>query len=175
MRLPHSISAAHLLYRLGHNFEADAVSRQILEQIAWSFAVRNLDSMEAIQRSSPTAAIGVMARSWAPVGPLYGELSRAVHLNLDEHRSIVRPPPDYSITITQRRFARAAGYLLVLADLWTMVWEWTHCVGHEPDLRTIENVPDFTPREDREFRSTMLEVLDRIVETAHDETEFEPG
>ena len=49
-RLRYSFFSAHLLYNLGHRYEAHAVSRLILEQIAWAHTVYQLEDFEDIKK-----------------------------------------------------------------------------------------------------------------------------
>lgn len=79
VRLKPTFRSALILISQGHAFEAAAVVRLLLEQIAWAFAVYGLfDKAEVLQQSS-TDAISKL-KKYAPfVGRLYGALSKQTH------------------------------------------------------------------------------------------------
>ena len=61
-RLRYSFFSAHLLYRLGHRYEGHAVSRLILEQIAWAYAAYTLDDVDTIANIKTTKAITTLKK-----------------------------------------------------------------------------------------------------------------
>ncbi len=121
--------ATRLLYTFGLNPEGDAVVRQAFEQIAWAYAADPLDDQDAIDRVSPTKAIGLFKRAAGEaVGRFYGDLSRWAHMSGAEHHRSVEPIGENRLEIYESRQDLTAGAvrLLVLADWWVIAWEWTH-------------------------------------------------
>jgi hypothetical protein len=60
VRLDASVSASLVLFRGGFYYEASAVARLILEQLAWSATVSDLQDIPVIEKTRPHAAIGVL-------------------------------------------------------------------------------------------------------------------
>lgn len=77
---------AALLYREGHMIEAHAMSRLMLEQIAWSFNVFEMKDRETAEKVEPTKAIGKLKKKIKPVGRFYGALSQYVASTLERAR-----------------------------------------------------------------------------------------
>jgi hypothetical protein len=123
-----SLRAVRLLYAVGLNPEADAVARQMLEQLAWAYAVDPLDDIEEINRVSSSKAVGTLRASVGPsVGRLYGELSRWAHMGrLEHHRSLREVDGGIAIIESEPQFGLGALRILALADWWVMIWEWVH-------------------------------------------------
>lgn len=116
-----------LLYRGGHLIEANAMSRLMLEQIAWAFAAQVMDDVDRIKDLKPTKAIGLLKKKVGIVGNLYGLLSEYVHLPLKGHYQFINLSSGKSATTIQfGAHAYAFGAVLVrLADYWACVYEYT--------------------------------------------------
>jgi hypothetical protein len=72
-------STAHVL-RERYTFEAAVLSRLILEQIAWAYAVHSLTG-KAVFRVIPTKVIGQLKEVFPQAGQLYGMLSTYAHID----------------------------------------------------------------------------------------------
>lgn len=123
---------AALLYREGHMIEAHAMSRLMLEQIAWSFSASGKRDRKEAEKVSPTKAIGSLKKKIEPVGKLYGVLSQYVHLPLRGHDEFINLSNGKSEAVVQ--FGVHSYYfgqiLARLADYWADVYEYTqarHC------------------------------------------------
>lgn len=127
MRLQATYFAAGFLYGTGHLFEAHAVLRLFLEQVAWANRVRDVVTADEAAGVSPTKAISALKAVLPYVGPFYGFLSSSTHLALGEHLDFV----DWSggvTRVTLRHGAKglAEGWVLLFAaDCWSVVYERT--------------------------------------------------
>ena len=61
----------------------------MLEQIAWSFAVCNVNGYEEARHIASTKAIGALKKKIPRVEKLYGELSNYVHIPIDKHGEFI--------------------------------------------------------------------------------------
>ncbi len=124
MRLEPSFRSAMLLISQAHAFEATAIIRMILEQVAWAYAVHDLTDHQAILRVSPTAAISRLKGLDPFAGPVYGALSKSAHIDPALSDSYFHATPDGTVTIlrqmTDASFV-ALGYLLVVLSLFERV------------------------------------------------------
>jgi len=160
-RLSGSFRAARLLYRLGLNYEGDAVSRQALEQIAWAYAVQPIDDLDKVAKVSASRSVTLLRRQVPVVGRLYGQLSGSAHLGLVEHHPLVtfedgRP----AITYTWNRARASARILLQLADLWVIIWEWVNR-EYFVSLKAIAPTDDLTVLDERSFKVVAEDILQR--------------
>jgi len=69
----------------GAFFEAAAIARMILEQMAWAAKIHQYDDETIIQKESASKAIGWLAKSFPVVGRLYGWLSIHAHWAYEGH------------------------------------------------------------------------------------------
>jgi hypothetical protein len=158
-RLSGSFRAARLLYRLGLNYEGDAVSRQALEQIAWAYAVQPIDDLDQVAKVSSSRSITLLRRQVPLVGRFYGQLSGSAHLGLIEHHPLVtiedgRP----TITYAWNRARVSARVLLQLADLWVIVWEWVNR-DYFVSLEAIAPTEELTVLDARPFKAVAENIL----------------
>lgn len=172
-RLVTSVLGAHLLYRIGLNFEGDAVARHVLEQIAWAVAAAGLDDEDQLGRLSPTRSISNL-KSLAPyAGPLYGRLSETTHASLTQHRAVVRSEGEtLSVLLTWGRPTWSALTLLQLADLWVLAQEWTQR-EHMKQFLALDPSAGYEPVVDRPFLARMRSLVRRI--EAEEASERDPG
>ncbi|MCB9151220.1 MAG: hypothetical protein H6641_20870 [Caldilineaceae bacterium] len=123
-KLSSSFFSAHLLYKLGQKHEAHAVSRMILEQLAWAYAAHGTDDMNIIKRLKPTKCIHELRQLDSRYGKLYGYLSKKVHLDHSNHYDIFETEHGKNIVIHARPdFFEYGLTILTLADLFGIVWE----------------------------------------------------
>jgi hypothetical protein len=124
MRLERSFFSAHILYQLGHKYEAYAVSRLILEQIAWAYSAYELNHLEDIKNLATTKCIGRLKQLNPKCGRLYGVLSKKVHIDYESHGEFLRVVDEDSVVLTTHfDFDEYAVVILFLADLFGIVWE----------------------------------------------------
>lgn len=126
-RAKNTYYVAAWLYREGHLIEAHAMSRLMLEQIAWAFSVCRLDSFEEVRGMAPTKAINNLKKVIAPVGRMYGALSKYIHLPLEGHFEFIDLSNGASEAIYQfGEYSYASGKVVsYLADYWSAVYEFT--------------------------------------------------
>lgn len=163
-RLPSSFFSAHLLYRLGHKYEGHAVSRLILEQIAWAYAACKSDDMEFIEAISPTQSVGVLKRFLPSMGRLYGFLSLKTHIDYASHEEFLGVAGDKNCVRHARPdFKEYAETVLALADAHSVVWEYSQA-EYIDEFNSVEPGPDsaFVPAPARPFLKTIAELLERI-------------
>jgi hypothetical protein len=161
-RLLPSFFCAHLLYRLGHGYEGHAVSRLILEQIAWAYAAYKLEDLETIKSIKTTKAISQLRQFVPRAGKVYGFLSKKTHIDYSSHAEFLcvqdgRP----AVRHAQPKFDEYGRTMLFLADIFGMVWELSQCsyIG-VPEAIVIEPVPAPDPK--RQFLSIMKNHIDAI-------------
>jgi hypothetical protein len=126
-RLEATYFAAGLLFRTGYLFEAHAVLRLFLEQVAWAYAVRDAQTADDAEGVSPTKAIGQLKRLLPYVGPMYGLLSKRTHLELRSHGQFVDVSGSSARVVLRHGEAslREGWILLLAADSWSVVYELT--------------------------------------------------
>lgn len=118
---------AALLYRESHMIEAHAMSRLMLEQIAWAFSACSAESTEEAEKIKPPKAIGPLKKKIKEVGRLYGALSDYVHLPLKGHYEFIDISEGRNATRYQFgvHSYQAGQIIAVLADYWSCVYEYT--------------------------------------------------
>lgn len=137
-RLPATYFSAGLLFRTGRLFEAQALCRVFLEQVAWAYAVHGVDSYSEGERVSVTMSISELKRILPAVGQLYGTLSRDTHLGIESHLRFL----DFDICdsgaviLAHGNASLSAGaVLLELSDAWSVVYE----LSQSPWMGELEN------------------------------------
>jgi hypothetical protein len=126
VRLDASFSAAQVLLRCGFYFEACAVIRLILEQLAWVAAVADLSVMSEIENTKPSASIRALKRFMPCAGHLYGILSDQAHMHLPQQYRYVDLGTD-RINVTVRfgsEHLEEVDVLFPLADTYAMLAEY---------------------------------------------------
>lgn len=159
-RLQYSFFSAHLLYQLGHQYEAHAVSRLILEQIAWAYSASQLTNLDDIKQLVTTKCIGKLKELNRDYGRLYGILSTKVHIDYGNHREFLRVENGQNIILLNHAdYAEYAFIMLTLADLFGIVWELSQesYIQNFEATRIVDGVR--TIREDRPFRKIANEYL----------------
>lgn len=123
-RLPSSFFSAHFLYRMGHRFEGHAVSRLILEQIAWACAACRFDNVAAVENIEPNRAISELKRFAPEAGRLYGFLSSKTHIGFASHLEFLGIENEQNIIwYAHPRYSEFAEIMLSLADFFGLIWE----------------------------------------------------
>jgi hypothetical protein len=127
-----------MLYRLGRVIEAHAVSRFILEQIAWAYEASRHDDVTKIEAVSATKSVRHLKDVITNVGPLYGALSKYAHLGYDLHHEVLTKKAGRTafIVANQRRAVRHELVLIQLADACAIVYE----ISQRRFMRKLESV-----------------------------------
>ena len=170
-RLPASFFCAHFMYRMGHKYEGHAVSRLILEQIAWAFAAHVSDDMAYIERIEATRAIGGLKTFLPEAGRLYGFLSTKTHIDFSSHDEFLKVEDGKNFVLhAHPNFEEFAHVMLTLADMFALVWEVSQ-VEYLDELESIHRGTDglsLVPRSSRPFLTTIEEQMQRLRQPAGD-------
>ena len=163
-RLQSGFRASDLLYRLGFNYEGDAVARQILEQIAWSLVAGEMDDIESIGRIKAQGAVSKLKKIVPSMGELYGRLSATTHAGLDQHREAFMSEEGTNpyVLLAWSRLGESARLLSLLADAWVVVWEKTQH-PFMTSLVAFASPDDALPIANREFllaAQSLITVID---------------
>jgi len=162
-RLPPSLFCAHLLYRMGHGSEAHAVSRLILEQIAWAYAAHGLDNLDAIVKIETTRAISHLKRFAPLAGQMYGFLSNRTHIDYSSHGEFLRVESGKNVVLhAQPRFAEYGRTILLLADLFGLVWELSQFPYIKIPEAIVVGKTGPMPNPERPFIEKMHEHIDAL-------------
>lgn len=136
-RLVTSFKSAHLLYRLGHCTDADAVSRVILEQAAWAYKVGSLGSFRDVEQVQPQRAMTNLRQLYPDAGRLYGFLSDRVHQDVAVHQEMFSREGDRNVIGAAKQCVpHACGVLVRLCDIYLAVWEATQA-RHLTSLESV--------------------------------------
>jgi hypothetical protein len=159
-RLEGTFRAAGLLFRIGYLFEARAVARTILEQVAWSYVVRDKINFAQASKLSPTACISDLKKLLPHVGRLYGDLSAETHLGIEQHTRFMKLDEDVpKVLLCHGAASWDSGVILLeLADLWAVVFECSQrVVVHEPEcwLETANGL-------ELKFDRPMVKAIERL-------------
>jgi hypothetical protein len=125
-RLKASFFSAHLLFRLGNEYEGYAVSRMILEQIAWAYSAYSMINLEEIQNIITTRSITKLKKLVPGVGILYNFLSNKTHIDYSSHGEFINIENNKNYVVYGHiNYFDYARVILYLADLFIIVWEIT--------------------------------------------------
>jgi hypothetical protein len=137
-RLPSSFFSAHLLYRLGNEYDAHAVSRLILEQIAWAHCAYSCDNIEKIRTIITTKTLSKLKNVFPKCGRLYSFLSRKAHISYSSHGEFLELQRERNLVLlSHTNFYEYTFVILTLADLFAVVWELTQ-LDYMNKLESIE-------------------------------------
>ncbi|WJH41329.1 hypothetical protein N7E02_13025 [Aliirhizobium terrae] len=87
----------------------------ILEQVAWAFAVRNIDDVAKVQRFAATKSIGVLNSNFPIVGRLYGWMSGHAHWGYDAHSKVITSKDGFSGAWLFNTEFKAIAYAMLIA------------------------------------------------------------
>lgn len=99
----------------GALFEAVAIARMILEQVAWAFAVRGIDDPLKVQRLAATKSIGLLSTTFPIVGRLYGWMSNHAHWGYDAHYKVITSRDGFSGAWLFNTEFKAIAYAMLIA------------------------------------------------------------
>ncbi|MEX0660738.1 MAG: hypothetical protein WEA58_13950 [Balneolaceae bacterium] len=162
-RLISSFFSAHLLYRLGNTYEGHAVSRLLLEQMAWAYAVHKLPDLKKIKATSPSKSISSLKAFVPKAGKLYGFLSKKTHLDYESHPEFLRVKDGKNFIIHSHiKFEEYASVLLNLADIFVLVWESTQFEYIDETISVEKKNDQILPLEKRIFLNVIERCLNEI-------------
>ncbi len=165
--------AAAWLYREGHLIEGHALSRLMLEQIAWAFAIADAENPEDAE-IQPQKTINALKKKVVPVGRMYGALSRYIHLPLEGHPEFIDLSSGRTAAIYQYGdYSIACGKVIsYLADYWASVYEYTQSRHFEALENWIEGQSGMSLNSDRSFLEEIIPIrheLEQIYKDNHGE------
>jgi hypothetical protein len=154
-RLQNTFRAAVITIKSGLHFETASLLRMIMEQLAWIVKIRDMtpDKGNYFQ-ISPQSCIGDLKRLVPEAGRIYGELSGVAHLYFEETKRYIRVEDgQLYVHLHGRDLAWLDTlHLLVIADLFSIVGEWTFS-DQIKKHRYIErkNLAEWQPKSSRAF------------------------
>lgn len=167
VRASNTYYVAALLYREGHMIEAHAMSRLMLEQIAWAFAVCEVENIDAAKKIVPTKAISKLKKKIEPVGKMYGVLSDYVHIPIQGHYEFIDLSNGQSEVLEQFGAQSYAHGTIIshLADYWSAIYEYTQS-RHFDDLENWVDTPSgLEMNPDRPFLSVIQPIREEMTRT----------
>jgi hypothetical protein len=148
-RLPATYFAAGLLYRVGNLFEANAVARMFLEQVAWAYQVFECKDWDSACRVSSTKAVGRLKEIFPRAGELYGLYSNDAHLELKQHGKFIQfeQPPKILMSLGADSWMFGLG-ILELSDMFSCVYELTQLpyIAKPENWKTIRGALKLNPK-----------------------------
>lgn len=164
VRAANTYYVAALLYREGHTIEAHAMSRLMLEQIAWAFAACEVEDYSSAEAIVPTKAIGKLKKKIEPVGKMYGVLSKYVHIPIQGHYEFIDLSHGRNEILTQfgaHSYSRGT-IISHLADYWSAVYEYTQSRHFEKLENWIETSTGLEINPDRPFLSVIQPIREEL-------------
>ncbi len=139
----------------GYRFEAAAIARLILEQLAWAYAVHGLDDLSLFE-VNPTKTFTKLKEIIPYAGQLYGTLSDEAHISPETSAAYLRFEGEKSQVIVSSivETKLVAFQLLLLVDAYSVVANVTH-------RSFFETATELTPLEvvKRQASRPMLDTL----------------
>lgn len=146
-RAPFSMELLAYCGQRGALFEALAIARMMLEQIAWSYAISTSLDDNAIHKISATSSITKLKHVCSFAGKLYGWLSEHAHWDFDGHKkSVITRGKGYGHLFASTYFKAVVFCVMILfvqicfECLWTML---------PSELRVTVMAEKITPHEIR--------------------------
>jgi|WetSurMetagenome_2_1015567.scaffolds.fasta_scaffold00195_29 hypothetical protein len=168
-RLPASLFGAHLLYRLGNRYEGHAVSRLMLEQIAWAYAAHTLTEIQDIKRIVTTKSVSLLNKIVPWCGKFYGFLSNKTHIDYGNHNEFLSSENGKNMVVHGHgEYYEYAQVILYLADLFSIVWEISQYryLTQSETVTYKDNI--YSIRDDRPFLKTISHHLGAIKDVAQE-------
>lgn len=166
IRLQSSFRTAGLLIRLGYIFEASAICRLILEQVAWAYEIHKIED-DRVYKVSPSKAVTTLKELLPSVGRTYGFLNRFTHIDPELiHKYIELQDEDVSVGLNlTENILEWAWALLYLADYYSVVTEYIYR-DVIPGLTVIEQDSrgDYISKEDRPLQELVESYRDKLGE-----------
>lgn len=164
LRLVVSFRAATFTARQGMHFETCCLARTIVEQLAWTLAVRPVTD-DSLFKRLPATCIAHLKPLFPEAGRFYGKLSEVGHINPTttlRYLDFSEPADPGVILVTDRYFLEDARTLLTLCDMYTVVAE-SLFLDQVESPRYVRRGTDGTlePAPDREVATYLNDFLAR--------------
>jgi hypothetical protein len=140
LRLQTSFRVACLLLRQYARVELACILKLIIEQIAWSYAVRHLEG-DPLFRMAPTKAVGLLKAFYPNASKMYGLLNKTSHISPEqtvEYLEFSTQHPGVYLT-SARHTAKCGYFLLLLLDLYLLVSEYVHHLHYRSRYVSIDS------------------------------------
>ncbi len=115
IRMGYSLQRAFGEADKGALFEAVAIARMILEQLAWAAAVRGIDDASKVQQLAATKSIGLLNANFPIAGRLYGWMSNHAHWGYDAHYKVITSKDGFSGAWLFNTEFKAIAYAMLIA------------------------------------------------------------
>lgn len=158
IRLKPTFRSASLLIMQGYPFEAAAMCRIILEQCAWSYAVRHMPNREEVRSKLASKSISTLKDIFPSAGELYGLLSSYTHLGPNTASHYIRKD-EKGIAIQYLLPDQANEVLFHLLQMYKLFAKVSYEVSGEYQKNRIEEDFEFIP----DFQTDL-----KRLEAAHD-------
>ncbi|VTZ25808.1 conserved hypothetical protein [Methylocella tundrae] len=145
----------------GALFEALAIARMMLEQVAWAHSVCHSNDEGAVHRVSASASISFLKGSSKNTGKLYGWLSQHVHWAFDGHKkSVITTTNDALGHLYASAYFKAVVFcvMIILVDIYFQC-SWKLYAELE-DLKAEKGAQTTTPAQ---VKSEAIQLLNEIV------------
>ncbi len=142
-----------LLFRIGKIFEARAICRIFLEQVAWSYTASTCKDYKEATKVLPSRAINKLKNIIPQVGMMYGKLSHDVHLDIKQHKSFLKIEDGFTkVLISHGEDSLLESTILLdLADYWSIIYEYSQRRHYKTFENWIETAKNFILKTDRSF------------------------
>lgn len=137
IRIPYSFQRAFAEADKGALFEAVAVARMALEQLAWTYAVRKLDDVNKVKAVSATKSVGLLSKEFAEVGRLYGWMSNHVHWEYDAHVKVVTTDGTFHGAFFANSEFKAISYAMLTALTFIVFKVFAAIISSYPELEEV--------------------------------------
>lgn len=129
IRLASTFRGALLLIRDGYPFESEAVIRLGLEQVAWTYGVRNLKTVEEVENTSGTGWMTPLKAIFPGAGRFYNRLTKLAHMAPATHQRFLGIEESRTHVKLQMPVAALESlvFLITLLDAFLVVSE--KCLG----------------------------------------------
>jgi hypothetical protein len=157
VRLQSSFKAACLLCEVGLSFEVFCISKLILEQIAWAYAVHGVRD-ESLLRVRPSKCISHLKSLFPEAGTWYGFINEQSHMDAKVIHDIVHVGSGRIEIVLRNQMASlvSASYVLRLADIYGAYSE----VIWQPCYTTCEFIRKRAPTRLKSRRRSLDELED---------------
>jgi hypothetical protein len=115
IRASYSFERAFAEADKGALFEAVAIARMILEQLAWVYVIRNFDDVDKVRKTQTTKCIGSLSKKFSDVGKLYGWMSNHVHWDYEAHIKVVTNDGTFDGALSATSEFKAIAYAMLIA------------------------------------------------------------
>lgn len=156
-RLQNTFWASMMCIHSFMHFEAAALLRIILEQLAWMYRIRSLPESADFFKVSPRKCITHLKELFPYAGALYGQLSGVSHIEPKEtRRYILVEDSGLAIQLSDRDLSRNDAFqLLILTDMYAVLSEWLYADLEKPNILIQTEDGKWRPDPARPFLATV--------------------